>query len=124
VRKSIIQGFGNADILATIDKDWKISRRQAFRYIAQALKDVKESSARDRALEIGKAVERNEMILRKALNPPKDVDVDLRTAVKANEANIRLMGLAAPTRHAHGADPELPALPGGDFIVLVQEVRE
>lgn len=124
VRKAIIQGFGTSDILSAIDKDWKISRRQAFRYIAKALSDIREASTRERSLELGKAIERNEMIIRKALSPLKAADVDLRTAVRANAQNARLMGLEAPTRHAHGADPDLPALPGGDFIVLVQEVRE
>lgn len=124
VRKAIIQGFGTSDILRAIDKDWGIGRRQAFRYISKALKDIQAASSRDRGLELGKAIERNEMIIRKALSPLKAADVDLRTAVRANAQNARLMGLEAPTRHAHGADPDLPALPGGDFIVLVQEVVE
>lgn len=128
VRKAIIQGFGTSDILAAINKDPKwggISRRQSFRYIAKALGEVRAASTRERSLELGKAIERNEMIIRKSLSPPEGGEVDLRTAVRANQANARLMGLEAPTRHAHGQDPDLPPIEaGGDFIVLVQEVAE
>lgn len=128
VRKAIIQGFGTSDIIAAINADTKwggISRRQAFRYIAKALDDVRKMSNRDRALELGKAIERNEMIIRKSLSPATGGEVDLRTAVRANQANARLMGLEAPTRHAHGQDPDLPPIDnGGDFYVLVQEVAE
>lgn len=126
VRKAIIKGFGTADILAAIDKEpWGISRRQAFRYVAKALSEIQKASGRDRKLEVAKAIERNEMILRRALSPAKGEEPNLSAAVRANAQNARLLGLEAPTRHAHGADPDLPALPaGGDFIVLVQEVRE
>lgn len=134
VRKAIIDGFPTSDILAAVNSDPKwagISRRQFFRYFKKAFDDVKASAKRDREFELGKAIERNETIIRRSLNPPKDAkgaligEVDLRTAVRANHLNARLMGLEAPTRHAHGADPDLPSLPaGGDFIVLVQEVVE
>lgn len=125
VKKAIVQGFGSSDILAAIETDkWGISRRQAYRYLEKALEEVQASSTRKRELEIGKAIERNEMILRKALSPPKGTDVDLRTAVRANEANARLMGLAPPVRLRHGSDPESPLPASGDFIVLVQEVVE
>lgn len=126
IRKAIVQGFSRNDIVRaiTVDTDWGISVRQIERYIAQALALVQGDSVRDKKLELGKAIERNEMILRKALAPPKGTDVDLFIAIRANQSNARLMGLEAPTRHAHGADPDLPVLPGGDFILLVQEVVE
>lgn len=126
VRKAITEGFGTSDIVSTIEKSWSIGRRQSFRYVAKALADIRASSTRERTLELGKAIERNEMIIRRALAPTKEsgAEVDLRTALRANQLNARLLGLEAPTRHAHGADPDLPALPAGDFIVLVQEVVE
>ena len=126
IRKAIVQGFGTNDIIREIQRstDWGISVRQIERYIAQALAEIQSSSAREKKLEIGKAIERNEMVMRRALAPGKGKDMDLFSALRANSANARLMGLDAPTRHAHGSDPDLPVLPGGDFILLVQEVVE
>lgn len=126
IRKAIVQGFGTADIIREIstNTDWGISVRQIERYIAQALAMIVREGARDKKLETGKAIERNEMILRKALAPGKGKEMDLFIAIRANQSNARLMGLEAPTRHAHGSDPDLPVLPGGDFILLVQEVVE
>jgi hypothetical protein len=126
VKKSIVQGFSTGDIVRYIDTqtDWGISRRQIFRYIEKAFAEVRAASKRDTQLELGKAIERNEMIIRKSLSPAKGIPEDLRVAVRANQANARLLGLEKPIRHRHGADPESPPLPGGDFIVLVQEVVE
>lgn len=129
--KSIIEGHSNADILRYIQTqtDWDLSRRQIFRYIDKALKEVRASSKRERELELGKAIGRNEMIIRRALAPAKGKDgktgeQDLRVAVRANALNARLLGLEAPVRLRHGGDPDSPPLPSGDFIVLVQEVAE
>lgn len=126
IKKSIIQGFGTGDIVRYIQTqtEWGISRRQIFRYIEKAFAEVRASSKRETTLELGKAIARNEMIIRKALSPAKGIPEDLRVAVRANQSNARLLGLEAPLRHRHGADPESPPLPGGDFIVLVQEVVE
>lgn len=127
IRKAIIQGFQTADIIRYVktDTDWNIDQRQIERYIAKAFESIQKDGTRVRELEISKAIERNEMILRATLAPPKGTPVDYRVAIRANLANARLMGLEAPVRHRHGADPDSPPLPaGGDFIVLVQEVAE
>jgi hypothetical protein len=131
IRKAIIQGFPSADIILYVKKetDWDLSTRQVERYIGQALKSIREAAKRDRETEVGKAIERNDMLFRQAISPPllngKKQAPDLRVAARANQQNARLMGLEAPLRHRHGADPDAPPLPpGGDFILLVQEVVE
>lgn len=127
IRKSIIQGFTPSDIIQVVktQTDWDVDRRQIYRYIATANEEIKKDGARMRELELSKAIARNELILRATLSPPKGTPVDYLTALRANLANAKLMGLEPPVRHRHGADPESPPLPaGGDFIVLVQEVAE
>lgn len=135
-RKAIVEGWSTADIVAAVAKQKdeefaKLSRRQIFRYLAAALDDVRNSAKIDRTLELGKAIARNETIIRRALNPPVNdkgkplYDMDLRTAQRANQANARLMGIEPPVRLRHGGDPDSPPLEaGGNFVVLVQEVVE
>jgi hypothetical protein len=127
IRKAILEGYATQEIARYVltQTDWNIDKRQIFRYVRAAREIIQENSRRDRELETGKAIERNEMILKATLSPPRGTPPDYRTALRANAANVRLMGLEAPLRHSHGADPEAPPLPdGGDFIILVQEVVE
>jgi hypothetical protein len=127
IRRAILKGFSTQDIIRYVltQTDWDIDKRQIFRYVRAARRSVQDSSRRNREEETAKAIERNEMILKATLSPPRGVPPDYRGALRANIANVRLMGLDAPLRHSHGADPEAPPLPdGGDFIILVQEVVE
>lgn len=106
----ITEGASRKTILHNITEKWGVKHRQAQLYLEDAYEYFKEQAKFDREKEIGKAIDRLEMIFHRALQ--KD---DLSTCRLAESDKAKLLGLT-------NVNVYLPQLQG--FFEAIGEVEE
>jgi hypothetical protein len=105
VVKWISRGMPYSDVVANCDGYFGVCQRTAERYAAEANRRIREANAKDRDLEIAKAKARYETLLSLSVE-----DRQFAAAINANNALVKLLGLAEPDKVEHGASDTLTQL--------------
>ena len=88
VAKLLIKGNGREDIVQYCAKHFKISERQADKYIQRAKEEIEISAKRNIEYEYGKAVKRYELLFNLAVDGK-----NYKVALQINKELVNLQGL-------------------------------
>lgn len=105
VVKWISRGMPYSELVAGCCGTFGVCERTAQSYVAEANKLIRESNAKDRELEIAKAKARYETLMHLSTE-----DRQFAAAINANNALVKLLGLAEPDKVEHGASDTLAEL--------------
>jgi len=105
VVKWISRGMPYSEVVGSCEGSFGVSKSTAQRYVAEANKQLQEANAKDRDLEVAKARARYETWMHLATE-----DRQYAAAINANNALVKLLGLAEPEKIEHGASDTLTQL--------------
>ncbi len=107
----VLRGIAYSQLITELCGKFNVCRRTAESYVAEANRRIKEANAKERELDIAIAKARYETIMYHAFE-----DRQWTAATNANNALVKLLGLAEPERVEHGA--------GNSLVELVSQIRQ